>query len=85
MTDFDIREAVWDMLIANTHEGWSRKFKTDYCYIQLSPGTYPYQYFWDTCLHVLILTGLGEYDLAKKNMRSLFAMQEADGFVGHML
>jgi len=73
------------MLMVNTHEGWSRKYKTDYCYIQPSPGTYPYQYFWDTCLHVFILTGLGEYDLAKKNMLSLFAMQGADGFVGHML
>ena len=85
MTDPEIREAVREMLLANTHEGWSRKFKTGFCYIQPSPGTYPYQYFWDTCLHVFILTGLGEYELARKNMLSLFAMQEADGFVGHML
>ena len=85
MTDSDIREAVREMLLANTHEGWSRKFQTEYCYIQPSPGTYPYQYFWDTCLHVFILTALGEHDLARKNMLSLFAMQEADGFVGHML
>jgi len=84
-TDDDIRQAVREMLLANTHEGWSRRFGTDYCYIQPSPGTYPYQYFWDTCLHVFILTALGEHELAMKNMRSLFAMQDDDGFVGHML
>lgn len=81
----EIRQAVRTMLLANTHEGWSRRFQTEFTYIQPSTGTYPYQYFWDTCLHVFILTALGEHELATKNMRSLFAMQEDDGFVGHML
>lgn len=85
MKDSEIRQAVRDILKANTHEGWSKKFRTEYCYIQPSPGTYPYQYFWDTCLHVFILTALDEYELAKKNILSLFAMQNEDGFVGHML
>lgn len=85
MTDSEIRQAVRDMLLANAHEGWSCRFQTEYCYIQPSPGTYPYQYFWDTCLHVFILTAIDEYDLAKRNMLSLFAMQKDDGFVGHML
>jgi len=83
--DPEIRQAVRDILKANTHGGWSRKFQTEYCYIQPSPGTYPYQYFWDTCLHVFILTAVGEHDLARKNILSLFAMQDEDGFVGHML
>lgn len=84
-TDDDIREAVRDMLRANMHEGYSERFQTEYCYIQPSPTTYPYQYFWDTCLHVFMLTALDEHDLAKRNMRSLFAMQDEDGYVGHML
>lgn len=84
-TDDDIREAVRGMLKANTHEGYSDRFQTDYCYIQPSPTTYPYQYFWDTCLHVFMLTALDEHELAKRNMRSLFAMQDDDGYVGHML
>lgn len=85
MTDDQIREAVRGILKANTHHGYSEEFDTPYCYIQPSPTTYPYQYFWDTCLHVFILTALGEHDLAKENMRSLFAMQDDDGYVGHML
>lgn len=32
-----------------------------------------------------MLCDLGEYDLAKRNMTSLFAMQKPDGFVGHMI
>jgi len=85
MTDDAIRAAVRDILTSNTHEGYSEEFQTPYCYIQPSPSTYPFQYFWDTCLHVFILTALGEHDLAKRNMRSLFAMQADDGYVGHML
>ncbi|HEV2127199.1 MAG TPA: trehalase family glycosidase [Thermomicrobiales bacterium] len=84
-TDNEIREAVRSMLKSNTHEGYSQRFGTSFCYIQPSPGTYPYQYFWDTCLHVFILTALDEHELAMRNMRSLFAMQDEDGYVGHML
>jgi glycogen debranching enzyme len=85
MNDDEIRNAVRDILFANVHDGYSEAFQTEYCYIQPSPSTYPYQYFWDTCLHVFTLTALGEHDLAKRNMRSLFAMQADDGYVGHML
>ncbi|MDQ3780132.1 MAG: trehalase-like protein [Chloroflexota bacterium] len=85
MTSDEIREAVREILLANLHDGFSEHFDTPYCYMQPSPTTYPYQYFWDTCLHVFILTALEEHELAKRNMRSLFAMQDDDGFVGHML
>jgi glycogen debranching enzyme len=32
-----------------------------------------------------MLAKLGEFELAKRNLRSLFAMQEESGFVGHMI
>lgn len=32
-----------------------------------------------------MLARLGEHELAKRNLQSLFAMQEDDGFVGHMI
>lgn len=85
MSDEEIRSAARGIVVSNTHEGYSERFQTRYCYIQPSPSTYPYQYFWDTCLHVFTLTALGEHELAKENMRSLFAIQDDDGFVGHML
>lgn len=85
MTDAEIREAVRYILMSNIHDGYSEEFQTPYCYIQPSPTTYPFQYFWDTCLHVFILTALDEHELAKRNLQSLFGMQADDGFVGHML
>jgi hypothetical protein len=45
----------------------------------------PFQWFWDTCFHIVMLARLGEFDLAKRNLRSLFAMQKENGFVGHMI
>ncbi|MDX5348650.1 MAG: trehalase-like protein, partial [Hymenobacteraceae bacterium] len=45
----------------------------------------PFQYFWDTCFHVYTLTALGEHDMAKKHLRSLFGKQEKSGFVGHII
>jgi glycogen debranching enzyme len=66
-------------------EGYSGLLGQHYCYIAPSLKTYPFQWFWDTCFHVIMLARLGEFDAAKRNLRSLFAMQEENGFVGHMI
>src|SRR5260370_35532250 len=71
--------------VPNVSQGYSRLLKTDYCYTKPSPGTYPFQWWWDTCFEAFMLCTLGEYDLAKRTLTSLFAMQEADGSVGHMI
>src|SRR6266568_4080499 len=85
MTDRDIREQVHKLLLQNTVSGYSRVLRLKYNYVRPSHGTYPFQWFWDTCFHAFMLCSLGEYDLAKLNMQSLFAMQRRDGFVGHMM
>jgi glycogen debranching enzyme len=81
----DVRHQARELLLRNVKDGYSRLLGQHYCYIAPSPRTYPFQWFWDTCFHVIALARLGEYDLAKRNLRSLFAMQEDDGFVGHMI
>jgi glycogen debranching enzyme len=85
MTEEALREAVRKLLLANARDGYSRLLGRHYCYVAPSPGTYPYQWFWDTCFHVIMLARLGEYEHAKRNLRSLFEMQEDNGFVGHMV
>src|SRR3569833_537694 len=80
-----LRAAVRDLLLRNVKDGYSSLLGRHYCYIAPANGSYPFQYFWDTCLQVIMLARLGEFDLAKRNLRSLFAMQEEDGFVGHMI
>ncbi len=82
LTDEEIRDQVREVLYKNMING--RKAGYDYHYTKPSPGTYPFQFFWDTCFHVFTLTALGEADMARKHIQSLFAMQRQDGFVGHM-
>ncbi|MBF9252169.1 trehalase-like protein [Pontibacter sp. 172403-2] len=83
LTDEEIAQRVRKLLYANMIEGQNGGYR--FHYTKPSPGTYPFQYFWDTCFHVFILTALGEYEMAKKHIRSLFVLQEPDGFVGHMI
>jgi glycogen debranching enzyme len=84
LTDDELQARVRDLLFNNLSEGYSPLLRKHYCFIQPSPSTYPYQFWWDTCFHIFMLCRLGGYELAKKNLRSLFAMQEDNGFVGHM-
>jgi glycogen debranching enzyme len=84
MTDREIfeltRKVLYENMIKKERDG-----RVDYHYTKPSPGRYPYQFFWDTCFHVFILSALGEHDMAKEHLHSLYAMQEEDGFVGHMI
>lgn len=72
------REVLYRNMISGRRDGFT------YHFTKPSPSTYPFQYFWDTCFHVFTLTALGEVDMAKKHMHSLFEMQRPDGFIGHM-
>jgi glycogen debranching enzyme len=85
MLDAMLRAELHRLMLRNVAEGYSALLGQHYSYISPSPKTYPFQWFWDTCFHVIILARLGEHDLAKRNLRSLFTMQDADGFVGHMI
>ena len=80
-----VHESVRQLLSGNVKDGYSALLGQNYCYIAPALKPYPFQWFWDTCFHVVILARLGEYELAKRNLRSLFAMQEENGFVGHMV
>jgi glycogen debranching enzyme len=85
LSDAALRERVRVLLHANKKQGYSSLLSRHYCYIAPAPGTYPFQWFWDTCFHVIMLARLGERDFAQRNLRSLFAMQDDNGFVGHMV
>lgn len=80
-----LKRQIRRLLLANVSDGHSRLLGEDYCYVQPSPDTYPFQFWWDTCFHVIMLCHLGEHALARRNLESLFTMQEDNGFVGHMV
>ena len=81
-SDEEIKARAREVLYKNMISG--RKGGFHYHYTKPSPGTYPFQYFWDTCFHIFTLTALGEVEMAKKHVHSLLQMQGPDGFVGHM-
>jgi glycogen debranching enzyme len=81
----ELTERIRSLMLQNTKEGYSRLLGQNYCYVQPAPGNYPFQWWWDTCFHVFTLCALREFALAKRNLQSLFAAQEENGFVGHMI
>lgn len=85
MTDQEIFDKTKKVIYENMIKGHLPGPQTRFHYTKPSPGTYPFQFFWDTCFHVFILSALGEHTMAKEHLISLFAMQKKDGFVGHMM
>ncbi len=45
---------------------------------------YPWQWLWDSCFHSIIWAELGDADRAVRELESLFAHQDDDGFVPHV-
>ena len=85
MADQELFDRVKQLLHSNMIKGHYRGNKATFHYTKPSPGRYPFQFFWDTCFHVFILSALGEHNMAKEHLISLFALQEEGGFVGHMI
>ena len=85
MTDQELFDKVRKLLHENMVRGHCRDKSIRFHYTKPSPGRYPFQFFWDTCFHAFIFSALGEQDMAKEHLLSLFSLQEEGGFVGHMI
>lgn len=84
MTEQQLSKRIYKLLMDNMETGGGGD-KPDFHFTRPSPERYPYQFFWDTCFHVFILCNLHESEMAQKHLRSMFAFQKEDGFVGHMI
>ena len=49
-----------------------------------SQESYPYQWFWDSCFHAIILSHF-DIERAKKELRSLMSKQFASGLIPHVI
>ena len=76
-------ERVRDLYDRNRQRGTAPWCGLDYDFVCPSTGTYPFQWFWDSCFHAIVLA---RYDMnrARSEIRSLLKNQPADGFVGHV-
>ncbi|MBU1102344.1 hypothetical protein KJ866_04805 [Patescibacteria group bacterium] len=75
---FNIEEKVKELFIKN------RRTSGNYQYTLPSPGSYPYQWFWDSCFHAIILS---HFDMksAKEELRSLISKQFKNGLLPHII
>ncbi len=46
---------------------------------------YPWQWLWDSCFHAVIWAELGDADRAVRELQALFAHQDDEGFVPHVV
>lgn len=79
----DLRDAVTDLYRANRRQGHAQWAGQEYDYVCPSPGTYPYQWFWDSCFHAIVLSHL-DIGRAEAELATLLINQQPDGFVPHM-
>lgn len=84
MSKSQLREKAFNLLLKNIKTGYSKRLKKEYFYICPSVKTYPFQWFWDSCFHAIVMR---HYDtaLAKQELLSLVSAQRKDGFIPHTI
>ena len=70
-------------LIGNRRTGYDPFYKTTYEYSIPSEGRYQWQWFWDSCFHIIALARL-DHNMAISELESLLIPQRDDGFIGHI-
>src|SRR3989344_2909395 len=74
----DLKKTINNLMLSN------RRHKGKNLYTLPSPESYPYQWFWDSCFHAIILS---KFDLqsAKQELLSLTEKQFENGMIPHMI
>lgn len=69
----------------NRRIGRKSENEKEYLFHCPSSKTYPFQWFWDSCFHAIVLAKLGKIQLAQQEIASLFAWQRDNGFIPHVI
>ena len=78
-----MRESVRALYDRNRQRGHAAWCGYDYDFVCPSMGTYPFQWFWDSCFHTVALSHV-DPERARSEERSLLRNQQPDGFVAHV-
>lgn len=78
-----MRTAVRALYDRNRQQGTAPWCGLDYDFVCPSTGTYPFQWFWDSCFHTVALAHFDRLR-ARSEVRSLLANAQPDGFVAHV-
>lgn len=79
----ELHSAVRALYEANRQRGHAAWCDTDYDFVCPSHGLYPFQWFWDSCFHAIVLSHL-DAERAESELRTLLANQQPDGFIAHV-
>ena len=78
-----MRESVRALYDRNRQRGHAAWCGYDYDFVCPSMGTYPFQWFWDSCFHTVALSHF-DRERARAEVRSLLRNAQPDGFVAHV-
>jgi glycogen debranching enzyme len=76
-------EAVRALYERNRQRGRAPWCGLEYDFVCPSTGTYPFQWFWDSGFHAVVLARF-DRERARSEIRSLLANAQEDGFVAHV-
>lgn len=79
----ELRSAVQALYRSNRRQGHADWCDRDYDFVCPSADTYPFQWFWDSCFHAIVLSRL-DTNWAAAELRTLLANQHPDGFISHL-
>jgi hypothetical protein len=76
-------DAVRALYERNRQQGEAPWCGLAYDFVCPSMGTYPFQWFWDSCFHTVALSHF-DLERARVELRSLIANAQPDGFIAHV-
>ncbi len=78
-----MKDAVGVLYDRNRQRGTAAWCGHEYDFVCPSTGTYPFQWFWDSCFHTIALAHI-DPRRARSEVRSLLRNAQPDGFVAHV-
>src|SRR2546428_12761528 len=78
-----MRAAVSNLYGTNRQRGHAAWCDQDYDFVCPSKTNYPFQWFWDSCFHAIVLSHLDPVR-AESELTSLLANQQPNGLVPHV-
>ncbi len=79
-----VRSEAARILTRNRRVGHADWNGHDYAYVVPSPGSYPFQWFWDSCFHAIALTHINPA-WAREELLTLLHGAQPDGFIPHQI
>ncbi|MHB8576443.1 MAG: amylo-alpha-1,6-glucosidase [Dehalococcoidia bacterium] len=79
-----IRAEAARILAQNRRTGHAEWNGQDYACVVPSPGSYPFQWLWDSCFHAIALTHVN-LDWARQELETLLKAATPSGFIPHQI